>query len=431
MEPRIQYAQSSDGVSIAYWTMGDGAPPLVMTAPIQWSHISLELQVPELRQWYQRLAGGRMLVRYDPRGSGMSQRDVEDHSVERQTEDLEAVLASIGADQIDLVGFFSPGAQALKFAADQPDRVGKLVLWGIVARPDSFYGSPRGRALFSLVEQDWELFTETIAQALLDWRAGRQAHDWAAFIRQSTTPGDQIRLNAALKGVDFVSFLPQVRAQTLVISNPHTADEWLGDPNVASTLASGIAGARLAVMPGLQGPPWESAEGTAEMEAFLGMVDAAVAEPPSAGLVTILFTDIESSTSTRQHVGDAKAQEFLHVHNTIVRDALRRHSGIEIKHTGDGIMASFSSATAALESAVAIQRAVAAHNEEQPDSPLGVYIGLNAGEPIAEDHDLFGTSVDLARRICDHARSGQILPSDVERQLAAGKTFRFADLGEA
>ncbi len=93
-------------------------------------------------------------------------------------------------------------------------------------------------------------------------------------------------------------------------------------------------------------------------------------------------------------------------------------------------MASFPSASGALQAAIAIQRAVAAHVEEHPDPPLGVYIGLNAGEPIAEEQDLFGTAVDLARRICDHAQPGEILVSDVVRQLAAGKDFLFADQGD-
>ncbi len=84
----------------------------------------------------------------------------------------------------------------------------------------------------------------------------------------------------------------------------------------------------------------------------------------------------------------------------------------------------------ALDAAIAIQRGVAQHREANPDSPLAVYVGLNAGEPIAEDDDLFGTSINLAARICDHAKAGQIVAADVVRQLAAGKDFLFSDLGE-
>ena len=85
---------------------------------------------------------------------------------------------------------------------------------------------------------------------------------------------------------------------------------------------------------------------------------------------------------------------------------------------------------AALDAAIAIQRGVAAHKETHPDSPLAVYIGLNSGEPIAEDDDLFGTSINLAARICDHAAAGQILVANVVRELSAGKQFLFSDLGE-
>ena len=137
-----------------------------------------------------------------------------------------------------------------------------------------------------------------------------------------------------------------------------------------------------------------------------------------------------SSTTLADRFGDAAAQDVRRAHNEIVRAALSVNGGKEIKHTGDGIMASFATASAALDSAIAIQRGVAVHKEGHPDSPLAVYIGLNAGEPIAEGDDLFGTSVNLAARICDHAEAGQILAANVVRELAAGKQFLFSDLGE-
>ena len=151
---------------------------------------------------------------------------------------------------------------------------------------------------------------------------------------------------------------------------------------------------------------------------------------PASSLATILFTDLESSTALRRKLGDGRMQELVRVHNEIVRAALGEHGGREIKHTGDGIMATFAAVSGALDCSIAIQRGVAAHVAEHPDSPLAVYIGLNAGEPIAEDDDLFGTSVDLAARLVDHAEPGQIIVSDVVRQLAAGKDFLFSDLGE-
>ena len=146
--------------------------------------------------------------------------------------------------------------------------------------------------------------------------------------------------------------------------------------------------------------------------------------------MTILFTDMVGSTALTGRLGDDQAQELLRDHDTIVREALQTRGGNEIKHTGDGIMASFASASGGLDCAVAIQRALAQRNEERPEAPIHVRIGLNVGEPVRERGDLFGTAVQLARRICDQAEADQILVSNVVRELVAGKGFLFADQGE-
>lgn len=146
---------------------------------------------------------------------------------------------------------------------------------------------------------------------------------------------------------------------------------------------------------------------------------------------------MEGSTTLTQRLGDAKAQEVLREHNTIVRDALKVHGGSEIKHTGDGIMASFGSASRALECAIAMQRAfdernsgVGAHGRAPLPEPVRVRIGLNAGEPVAEERDLFGTAVPLAARVCARAEPGQVLAANVVREMSAGKGFLFSDCGD-
>ena len=180
-----------------------------------------------------------------------------------------------------------------------------------------------------------------------------------------------------------------------------------------------------------------------DTDAVIGAIDEFLGEgqEPAVGaktlaaeaIHTILCTDVEGSTALTQRLGDAKARELLREHERMVRDALKAHGGSEVKTMGDGFMASFSSATKALECAIAMQRAFAAWNQgvgAQGLAPLHVRIGLNAGEPIAEDEDLFGTAVNLAARICAHAEAAQILAPIVVRELAAGKQFLFADLGE-
>ena len=138
---------------------------------------------------------------------------------------------------------------------------------------------------------------------------------------------------------------------------------------------------------------------------------------------------MEGSTALTQRLGDAKAREVLREHERMVREALKSHGGSEVKALGDGFMASFSSATKALECAIAMQRAFAEHNEAAQD-PIRVRVGLNAGEPIAEEDDLFGTAVNRAARITATAKGGEILVANVVRELAEGKDFLFANRGE-
>lgn len=153
------------------------------------------------------------------------------------------------------------------------------------------------------------------------------------------------------------------------------------------------------------------------------------AKEPAVGLISVLFTDIAGSTDLTQDKGDDAAQQIVHAHNQIVRDALLQFNGREIKHTGDGIMASFSITSNSVEAASAIQRRAAAHNLANPDQPLNLKIGINAGEPISEDDDLFGTTVQIAARIVAEAGPGQILVSEIVRGICAGKKLAFVNRG--
>jgi class 3 adenylate cyclase len=143
----------------------------------------------------------------------------------------------------------------------------------------------------------------------------------------------------------------------------------------------------------------------------------------------ILVTDMEGSTSLIQRWGDAQAYTLLRFHNTIIRQCLSEYQGSEITHTGDGVMASFASATSAITCAIAIQRGFAQHNLEHANSPIRVRIGINAGEPIPTEGQLFGAAVHTAFRICSRAKPSQILAADAVHQLAAGKDFSFVNRG--
>src|SRR5438874_11896516 len=148
------------------------------------------------------------------------------------------------------------------------------------------------------------------------------------------------------------------------------------------------------------------------------------------GIRTVLFTDIAESTTLTQALGDEAALAILGVHDTIVRDALSASGGREVKHTGDGIMASFISAAGAVRCAIEVQRELAKHAQANPDRQLKVRVGAAAGEPVEQHNDLFGTTVQLASRLCGHAQPEQILVSNVIAELCLGKGLLFEDLGE-
>ncbi|PPR77881.1 MAG: hypothetical protein CFH01_01311 [Alphaproteobacteria bacterium MarineAlpha2_Bin1] len=148
------------------------------------------------------------------------------------------------------------------------------------------------------------------------------------------------------------------------------------------------------------------------------------------GPIAVLFTDIVGSTKLTQELGDEGAQKVLRVHNAIVRLALRNFSGKEVKHTGDGIMARFSKSHQAVESALIMIKGLKAHNSENKELSLHMRIGINAGEPIVEENDLFGSTVQMAARICDAAETDKILVSNIVRELSQGKPIVFDEAGK-
>jgi len=152
---------------------------------------------------------------------------------------------------------------------------------------------------------------------------------------------------------------------------------------------------------------------------------------PDGAFRTVLFTGLVGSTELTQRLGDDEAMKVIRAHDSLVHREIDVRGGRVIKHTGDGTMASFSAASSAIESAIAIQRAFRRYNRQAPDRPLEVRIGMSAGEPVDEGDDLFGATVQLARRVCDVAPAGGIHVSNVVCELCLGKAFEFRDLGVA
>jgi class 3 adenylate cyclase len=423
MEQHIRFCTSSDGTRIAYATVGQG--PALVCPPGWVSHLELNWEHEPWRAFYETLGRHHTVVLYDKHGTGLSDRDRTDFCLEADVRGLEAVIDHLRLKRLALLGASQSGPVTVAYAVKHARRLTHLILYGTYARGGAITTGEFKASILSLVRAHWGVGSKALADIFVPG-ADAATSEWLARLqRGSATTEMAARLLALVYEVDVSDLLSRVRVATLVM---HRQRDRAMPFRLGRELAALIPNARFVPLEGTIHLPWlgDADSVLRAIQQFLGVGR----EAPGAGAFrTVLFTDVEGSTALTQRLGDAKAQEVLRTHNRIVRDALKAHTGSEIKHTGDGIMASFSSATRALECAIAIQRAFAEHSESA-EEPIRVRVGLNAGEPIAEEADLFGTVVQLAARICAHADPGEILAPVVVRELAAGKGFLFSDRGD-
>ena len=432
MEPRIQYAKTSDGVSIAFMVAGDSVP--VVHPFFYLSHLQLNWANDYSGQWMRALADRYQLIAYDARGNGLSERGIERYGRDEAFYDLEAVIDKLALDRFVILAPLGHGGAAVRYAIENEGRVLGLILWATSARTESL-----NRAMIeTLPKENWEFFLQSVAQSA-NWLEPRAVREYVDLLRQTMSQEDYAALARGSMGdlFDCEDLLPNVSVPTLVV---HPKDFVMVDREEPMHIASLIPDSRLVLLEGGSSiPSGDLLEPTLEaIEEFmseLGVGDYSPAvETADTAFRTILFTDVEGSTALTDRLGDARARDLLREHESITRDALKAHGGSEVKTMGDGFMASFGSATKGLECAIAMQQSFAARNESA-EEPIRVRIGLNAGEPIAEDDpggrgDLFGTVVNMAARVASKADAGEILVADVVRQLVAGKEFLFNDRGE-
>ncbi|HEV8575025.1 MAG TPA: adenylate/guanylate cyclase domain-containing protein [Dehalococcoidia bacterium] len=440
MQQPVHFARTSDGVTIAYAAGGAGHPLLMV--PGWLSHLEMDMEEPDHATFVQTLGQGgrRRVIRFDMRGTGLSDREAPDLSVTARAADIEAVIDHMGLESTAIFAWSMGGPPAVVYAATHPEKVSHLVLYGSFSHPHETGREAVGKALVDLIRADWRIGSKAIVE-FVHPNAEKDVADAFSHYARAAASGAVAAsiLEEALFQVDVREYLPKLTMPTLVL---HRRDDQAFPMACGRDLASLIPHAHFVPLPGnVHAPHYgNSAPILDAINEFLATRDGhthgeeqlheheARGEAP-AGLQIILFTDMESSTSLTQQLGDAHAQELVRAHNNIVRDALRENGGSEIKHTGDGIMATFPSAARAIDCAVTIQRGCDTHAVEHPTAPLRMRIGINAGEPVAEERDIFGAAVQLAARVCSSAGPGQILVSDVVRQLAAGKRFLWSDQG--
>jgi class 3 adenylate cyclase/DNA-binding CsgD family transcriptional regulator len=438
MEREVRYCTSEDGVRIAYCVEGEG-PPLVYL-PFLVESFSLDHLLPEGQQFLRRLGQGRPLVRFDARGTGLSQRDVADMSHAAFVRDLEAVVRAAGLKRFSILAGSTFGPVAIAYAARHPRHVGRLILLRSYARLlDAFSRETLG-GFTQLARANWALTARTFADMAADAAARPEFVEpilaWAEIWRQSTTGDEMARRIEQDIELDVTALLPRVKALTLVISYP---DDAVFPVALGQQLAAAIPNARFLPLQGrVSIIGFEDPDRALEaVDAFLREEEPAPKPQPADSIVgrivrTVLFTDIVGHTEMMQRLGDERGRDVLREHERITREVLKVHGGTEVKTMGDGFMASFGSVTRAVECAVTLQKAFEEWNAgvgAQHAAPLRVRVGLSAGEPIEEEGDLFGATVILASRIAERAEGGEILVANAVRELCAGKDFVFADRG--
>jgi len=427
MEREVRYCTTEDGVKIAYCVDGEG-PALLRGGDI--ASFTEDISGGGFASLTRSLAHGRRFVEFDPRGVGLSDRDPPDMSHAGHVRDLEAVVAAIGA-QCSIYASALTGPAAIEYTARHPERVGKLILYGTCARfADVFPQSlVEGMANMALTNFDLAVQMMTVVDPEDRLQAPELERSFIDIAARSITPKTMARYLLEGYESDVTSSLSQISVPALILHR-------MGDPTIpfeeSKKLHAAIPGARFVPLSGASHQPgigdWQSI-GDA-INRFLGdgggISHALSGHRALAAVRTVLFTDLVGHTEMMSRLGDERGRAVLREHERITRDVLKAHVGTEVKAMGDGFMASFGSVTKAVECAVALQRAFA----EREGEPLSVRVGLNAGEPIEEDGDLFGATVILASRIAAKAEGGEILVADTVRGLCSGKGFLFADRGE-
>jgi len=430
--PPIQYARTSDGVNIAFWTLGSG-PPLVLMPLLIGSHVQIDWSVPARVAAFERLATGATIIRYDCRGMGMSDREPIDFSPEAGMKDLQAVVDKLGLERFGILSQHATGEASLQFAATYPERVAAMAHRIVLAVGPVSDALRRIQLIRPLMDEDWELYTQILGRLLAGWNDS-EAGVLGSIIFSSHTPASFRAVSGYTIGRLPSNWLAQVRAPVLLLHA--IGDE--KEASLARQMAAALSNCRVLAIPRIGigssaeglGGPYPNEVGLTAILDFIAAPEAARVEVRAdVGLRTILWTDLVEHTQMMTRLGDERGRQVLREHERITREALKAHGGSEVKTMGDGFMASFRSVTKAVDCAVTLQRKMES-TAGVLEAPLRVRIGLNAGEPVEDEGDLFGTTVILAVRIAALAEAGEILVSDVIRQLLGGKGFLFNDRGE-
>jgi class 3 adenylate cyclase/pimeloyl-ACP methyl ester carboxylesterase len=450
MDAQIRFATSADGTRIAY-AVDAGAPPAIL---LIWGWPQTIASPTDVR-----VVPNRAVVHFDRRGMGASSREAPDISLERQVEDIAAIVAALGGQPIDIRANWDGTALAIAFAAAHPELVERMALLDPYVQGPSVTTPDALRAMMDLARNNWPMMRRSLSTMIPRGNAA----GWSEVLRRAVSPDMAARYLEQFGTMDVSSQVEHVKVPTLVVYQSGNGAVPRRAAQEAASRLKHCQFVEVASSEGIAEPVIRFLDrGAAPAAAAARLADDVVAK--ASAFRTILFTDIVGHTEMMQRLGDERGRGVLREHERVTRETLKSHGGAEVKTMGDGFMASFGSVTSAMECAIALQRAFAGTHTPQPPLPQGergsdagrgsydrpegvsavrkergsdvrgervaVRIGLNAGEPMEEDGDLFGSTVILASRIAAKAEAGEILVPDTVRGLLSGKGFVFGDRGE-
>ncbi|HUF54854.1 MAG TPA: adenylate/guanylate cyclase domain-containing protein [Dehalococcoidia bacterium] len=419
MEPRIQYAKTSDGVNIAFTVVGSG-PPVLVSGDLADAHVQLMWQHSPYAPFYERLTERYTVIKFDSRGYGLSDRDVEDFSLDSLLLDVNAVADQLDLSSFGVLGLFGGGPLAIAFAARRPDQVTRLCLVGTSVRTRETLARHRAFRIPSLMREDWDLFLQNLAAVNYGFgkeESARTAEFLAAALDQNTLLQSASFVNAW----DVTDSLPLVRCPTLIV---HYSGIHYLTMDMARELAAGIPDSHLLVL--------DYASALRDDQVVAAVVDffadeEARADPTlPSGMTAIFVADIVESTALTERLGDTAFRERARALDGSLRTIIREAGGtpVEGKLLGDGVLATFASARQAIEAAL---RCGSAGDE----CGLPLHLGLHAGDVIREDDNVYGGAVNIAARVSALAAPGEVLVSQTVRDLArTSAAVTFEDAGE-
>jgi pimeloyl-ACP methyl ester carboxylesterase/class 3 adenylate cyclase len=427
MPPPVQNAKSGD-IHIAYQVIGDGPPDLIWAAGAV-LHLDLSWESPYWVRLFERVSSFCRLIRFDRRGTGLSDRPTAVATLEERIDDIRAVLEAVGSEHAHLFGMSEGGSMACLFAATYPERTRSLTLYGAkprFVRAADYPWGPTDEEREARLEK-WQASGFKRDFGSPEWRhwLGAPVRDDPAFLewfdrnyRIGASPAAQVALSRMNATIDIRAILPTIRVPTLVLCRE---DDPVVAVDEARAMAGGIPGARFVVLPG-QGhlffDIWEDV--VARIQEFVTGAPSTV--PGDRVLTTLLFIDIVGSTEHAVAIGDAAWRDLLERHYMLTRRALSVFAGTEVDRAGDGLLATFDGPARAIRCARSIQREAGALG-------LALRAGVHTGEVERVDRAIRGIAVHTAARIAALAAPGEVLVSSTVKDLVAGSGLAFDDRG--